>query len=450
MNPEPSQQVRVNDLTASLEAKKVWEFDSGTKTVCKDVAGQTHATLQSPLGFPSIEAAIVAGDRVALAVDPNVPQIAEVIVGILKTLAMSEAGDIDIVLWDEASDATITAIKDVAGETVSVHKHKSSQRDSLRYLAADVEATPIYLNRLLVDADFVLPVVSSRQIDITGDRDLTGVFPALADSATRLRHQRRVIDAAASQNEEELQIPWLLGVHLIVAVTANDDGVAGEILAGTPDAIRKQLASKNPANDQFTKGQAATSQNASEPTKGDSFPPLADLVIASIDGDQQQQTWANAARALAASSRHVSDEGTIVLWTAIDEPPRGMLARLDDFDEPFSLLDQHVQETQGDENENDFPLWDAQLGAASTFTRVLAEHRVVLRSLLTREQIEPLGVGVIADQSELTRLSQSFVTCGIIRSAQFADGAVDAPHLSGTSDQSDAPSADDDAVADTD
>ncbi len=422
MTSQTKQIVRLRDLASQLASRTVYQYGGDKHTSCADVAGQTHETLQSPLDFPSIEAAIVAGDRVALAVDPNVPQVAEVVTGILKTLAMTEAGDIDIVLWDEATEATIAAITDVAGDTASIQKHDSSHRESLRYLAADAEATPIYLNRFLVDADFVLPVVSARKMDAVGDQDLTGVFPSLADSATRLRQQQRMINAEGQDDEpSSLQIPWLLGVHLIVTVNVNQDGEVASVVAGAPDAIRKEIAARSAC-------EHATRQ------ANDS--PWADLVIASIDGDRQQQTWANAARALAAASRHVASGGTIVLWTAINQPPSGDLARLDDIDVDDFLNEdadrQHrllinKQDSDGPA-EGEFPDWDSQQPNAMTFARILAEHRVLLHSQLPRESVEPMGVGHIDDQSQLVTLSQSFESSGVLRAAQFADGTIDAPH----------------------
>jgi hypothetical protein len=411
------------DIASSLQLATTWKLATTSSSTCNDVAGQTHEALQNPLEFPSIESAIVPGDRVALAVDPNVPQLSEVITGILKTLAMTEAGDIDIVFWGEALESVVESVREIAGDRTTLEVHDSEKRESLRYLAADVDATPIYLNRRLVDADFVLPLVASRTVDAASKNDVSGVFPAFADSLTRRKHRRRMNDAdAANANDEIAQIPWLLGVHMIVAVSVNENGDVGEVLAGTTDAIRGHLH--------------ATTTGQTEADQG--LPQSGELVLASVTGDKNQQTWTNAARALAAAIRNVTSGGTIVLWTSMDQIPTGPLARLDDFDDPTQLLDELESQTtnpmrveDGDNDdleEVDFPRWDSDSNAALTFARVLSEHRVLIHSLLPHETIEPMGLGVVANAEQLVQMSKSFETCCIVPAAQFADCATDSPH----------------------
>ncbi len=232
--------------------------------------------LEAPIDFPPMSAAIVPGDRVALAVDPNVPQLKQVIQGILASLSHTGAEAVDIVLWDEATDATIDSLRQQFGETASITRHQCADRSSLRYLAADEAGEAIYLNRLVVDADFVLPVIAHRTMDRICRHDLTGVYPSMSDSATRHRHRIQMSQPETEIKERnEDQVPWLLGINLIVSVKATALGTAGEIVAGTPEAIAKQVSPVRRA--------------------ADDFPPSASLVIASLDGDAQQQTWQNAA-----------------------------------------------------------------------------------------------------------------------------------------------------------
>ncbi|MCG8648859.1 MAG: hypothetical protein MI861_03450, partial [Pirellulales bacterium] len=71
MNSPRSQAVSFDDLIGSLAAQQVWEFDAHTSSTCQDVSQRTLEALRAPEDFPPIEAAIVPGDRVALAIDPN-------------------------------------------------------------------------------------------------------------------------------------------------------------------------------------------------------------------------------------------------------------------------------------------------------------------------------------------------------------------------------------------
>lgn len=395
--------VSFGDLVSSLAAEQVWQYEPGSPVAVKDVAGTTSQALQTPQDFPPIESAIVQGDKVALAVDPNLPQICEVITGILKTFAHTEASDIDIVLWDEATDATVASLQDVVGESATIRRHDCTCRESLRFLGADKDGEPIYLSRWLVDADFVLPVVSARPWDAQDRQDLTGVFPTLADSATRIRHRNKMLDANETESRmDESQVAWLLGVHLILTVHVTADGASGQIVAGSLNKIRALNAP-----------QPRTDENAS-------------LIIASLDGDAQQQTWLNAARALAAASHHVLPGGAIVLWSDINDHPTGDLAQLADVDDINSVIS--CMSTEASDEPDGFPNWDDSLSVASTIARITAEHRVLIHSQLDRETVEPIGLGAVADRDELIRLSKSFDTCGVLRGAQFASGTIDAPH----------------------
>ncbi|PAY19565.1 hypothetical protein CKO51_10625 [Rhodopirellula sp. SM50] len=384
-----------------LNSAEIWEYDAATNRTSRDVVADTLRALTAPDDFPPIEAAIVAGDRVALAVDPNVPDVDAVIEGVLRMLRSTPAEHIEIVVWDEATDQTLQRIRAAAGEH-TVIPHQSDIRESLCYLAADVDAEPIYLNRALVDADFVLPIVAIRPFNLSQRRDLTGVFPSLSDSATRTRFADKISSGVASSpamksgNTIAEEVPWLLGVQLILGVTANSNGAAGEIHAGTLEALAKRIT----------------------PTlrRPDPVPPAAELVVAALDGDAQQQTWENVARAADAALAYALPDATIVIWSSLDQPPEGALLAIDHDDEDPPETTQH-----GDDSET-LPPRDRFSELARTLKRVAEKHRLMLHSNLPREVVEPLGLGVIESPHELANLSRHFQSCGVLRAASFAGG----------------------------
>lgn len=399
--------VSFEEIVGNLQLPQVWEYDGGPKRSVSDVVKSAFAALQTPLDFPPLSAAIVPGDRVALAVDPNIPQIVEVIRGVLQAIQATAAGVIDIVLWDEATDETLAAIRREFGDAASVSRHQTDQRSELCYLAADEAGDAIYLDRVVVDADFVLPIISNRAMDRFCKHDLTGVYPSLADSATRNRHLVQMSRPERKIKERcEDQIPWLLGLSLVMNVTATTRGSAGEVTAGTVESIGKVVTPVRSAPDDF--------------------PPAASLVIASLDGDQQQQTWQNATRAVAAASRYVQPGGTIVIWSEIETEPSGELARLDEFDHEA----EHAPATTVDQD-GKFPDWNPLSSIAATLARIASEYRVVVHSRVSREQIESMGLGVVDTVDELNHLARSFESCGVLRAAQFAGGTVDAPYRQG-------------------
>ncbi len=417
--------LKFSDTLDVLACKNVWQYESGSDHVCPDVAGATYIALQKPEDFPPFKAAIVTGDRIVLAVDPNVPQIGEVIRGVLRAIATTDAGGVDVVLWDEASDPTIEAIKAELSPTSRVVRHRSADRRSLGYLAADESADPIYLNRLLVDADFVLPIMAGRSWTASRPRDLTGVYPWLADSSARARYRDSPPDAVSANAKMAAETTWLLGVQIMICVFASNDGRVSEVGAGTIKSIEKRL--RVDVDDQ------------------PDFPPAAPLVIASLDGDRQQQTWANVARAALAAMDHVAPGGTIVLWTDINESPSQSLIRQanqDDVDrQEDDRLDAEADENRDDDSEDDsedsstvsdddpegrpdgddeFPRWDESLAISRLFAEISAEHRLLVHAAIDDEVIESMGLGSVADGAGLCRLSKSFEGCGVLRAAQFA------------------------------
>lgn len=397
MNPSNRQCVLFRDLIPSVAAEQVCHYQVAATAECRDVTQATIDALQNPMDFPSLAAAIVPGDRVALAVDPSVPQLDQIIRGVTKAISQTGAGGIDLVLWDEATDETVQNLRRECDPAVEVTAHIPDSRETLRYLAADEAADPIYLNRRLVDADFILPIMMTRPIDMRTGGDVTGIFPMLSDSATRGRHRdARLSPVAEHANRNPPNLDWLLGVQLLLRIQASDSGTVGGVIAGGVEAMGKQVTS---------------------PTRlPDEFPPACPLVIASLDGDAQQQCWINAARAAEAASRFVTPGGTLVLWTEIAQPPWGHL---------LGLSAPEMPETEfGPSEQREFPHWDATIGPAQVLARLGDEHRILLHSQVESELIEAMGIGTVETAEELNRLTRSFPACGVLQAAQFAGSTL--------------------------
>jgi hypothetical protein len=393
-----------SDTLDSLRGDQICVFEHGSASEVPDLAHATFLALQQPLDFPPLAAAIVPGDRVALAVDPNTPGVVEIIRGVLRALDETEASAVDIVVWDEANDQTVAAIQHEIGERTRVVRHESSDRASLRYLGADQDADPVYLNRRLVDADLVLPIATGRPLDADVPHDITGVFPFFADSASRARHRRNSFASNHSKDEtlaHATQACQWLGAQFMLCAIPNQLGRVRDVFAGTPDAIRKRLASVQPDDSEY--------------------PPTAPLLIASLDGGIQQQTWANAARGFTAAARYAVPGGTIVLWTEMQDLPSGCLLELGG-EEPIDF------DARADDPivaEDEFPAWDASNGIARVIQRVAANHRLLIRSKLEDEVIESVGLAAIGNPAELNRLISGVESCAVLPAAQFAGTTAD-------------------------
>ena len=404
----------------------VWQYDQDCDRMISDVAQSVADALQCPVDFPPLDVAVVEGDRVALAVDANLPQLSEVVIGVVRSLRGTNATHVDVVLTDEATAATVDSVRHALIESglsdhASVDRHVSTDRESLRYLGADADALPWYVNRQLVDADVVLPIVTARPGQSDGLQDLTGIYPEFTDSATRNRFRDAFSQIAASgMSAPENQIPWLIGIQLMMTVTANQAGHARSIVAGTP----KSLAVASPGS----------KSNQHE------TPSAAAIVIASTDGEAQQQTWANAARAAVAASRLARPGGTIMVWSDIREPPSDSVLRILESNDDSHWADAANSADPGSDeagsmddpsDSETLPPWDESIGIALAFSKVMVDHRVVIRSRLEPEVVESLGFGSLKSVDQLRRYLGSFETCGVLRAAQFAGGSALARRQSG-------------------
>ncbi|WP_372718669.1 hypothetical protein [Novipirellula sp.] len=424
MNPSTNA-AQVADKVASNE---VWQYETGFSQRVGDVAKATRNALRAPADFPPLTAAIAPGDQIALAVDPNVPDLCNVIRGVLLEIEEADAETIDIVLWDETSDEILQQLESEFETIAHVIRHDSQKRDLLRYLGADIDADPIYLNRFLADADLVLPILAARPGDAVGDHELSGVYPMLADSNTRLRHQKS-LQQPPSKNKttNESHVGWMLGVQVMLAVAANPDGDVGGVFAGTPEATRRWFERPRHSDD--------------------AFPPSAPLVIATLEGTKQQNSWANLARALAAAATHTMPGGTIVLWSEIEDSPSDRLVLRLSSDRDLEEIEEDNDEGANDngdnrdegssdtlaqrsllgQSEDGFTIWDDSIAIADAIQRVGSEYRLLLHSRLGSEVAESLGLGAIESLDALQHLSKSFDSCGILRAAQFAGSTFDLP-----------------------
>src|SRR5690606_25699762 len=118
--------------------------------------------LERPEDFPPIHDAIVPGDSITIAVDPNLPSLIECVSGVLDAIASDQFSRIDVLVGEDASTQTMQRLTVAVGDQATVHLHNPESQESLGYLAADESADPIYLNRLLLEADVVVPLAIAR------------------------------------------------------------------------------------------------------------------------------------------------------------------------------------------------------------------------------------------------------------------------------------------------
>jgi len=363
-----------------------------------DPARVVATALSDPLDYPPLDRAAVLGDRIVLAVDDGVPRLPEVIAGVVRVLVDGPIlpEDITVVLaCNEHGPADLAPAQlldpDVASAIRIVH-HDPRDRESLAYLAASRDNKPIYINRLVFDADVVLPIGCLRPDNTLGYLGIHGgLFPVFSDDKTQQRfrssgssvHQRRHL-------EEADEAAWLLGVQIILQVVPGAGESILHVVAGTPDAVAKR------------------GHDLCEAAWSYRVPRRAGLVVASIEGGQAQQTWDNFGRALYAALAAVEDDGAIVLCTDLRRHPGPALQRLATLEDGPSLL-RAIQ--------HDRP---PDAVSASLLVEARDRTRVYLMSGLKETTVEELGVGYVSREEEISRLSQQYDSCILLANAHRA------------------------------
>jgi nickel-dependent lactate racemase len=371
-------------------------------TVVADPATAVAEALSKPMGYPPLTQAVVPGDRVVIAIDPDVPRWPRITAGVVQTLISANVNPSDIVVLtsnNHQADATWRKDLPAGASELGFVTHDPLDKAGLCYLAASKQAEPIYLNRHLWDADVVIPVNLLRARGSLGYAGIhSGLFPTFSDEATRQRFRgpSSALSTADQKRrrEEADEVDWLLGLQLTV-----------QIVAGPGDSVLHVLAG-------LTKQVAERGRELVEAVWAQEVPRRAQLVVAAIEGGSGEQSWENFGRALFAASRVCVPDGTIVLCTDLQCTPGAALKRLAAYEEDARLRQRLQQERSED----------------AVSATLLLEHRqrqhIYLLSGLDESTVESLGVGYVTDPEEIKHLSRHADSCILLADAHRAS-----PHV---------------------
>ncbi len=137
-------------------------------------------------------------------------------------------------------------------------------------------------------------------------------------------------------------------------------------------------------------------------------PNKAQLVVATIEGSRDDQTWANFGRALHAAQQVCAQDGTIILCTELTSGLGPSLKRLAGYEESGGLL----KRVRRDRSE------DAV--SASLLLDLRDRAHVYLLSGLDETSVESIGIGYIDAPEHIGRLSRQFDSCILLANAHRA------------------------------
>ncbi|MCA9187717.1 MAG: lactate racemase domain-containing protein [Pirellulaceae bacterium] len=364
-----------------------------------DPEAAVAAALVDPLQYPPLNQATVPGDRIVLALDRDVPQAPAVLSGVIGALldGVTEPEDITVVTADPQprGEWFLSLIPPSARRHIKVTGHTPSEPSQLEYLATSRDGQPIYINRLICDADLAIPIGVVKPRQGLGNLGLySGIFPTFADARTQERftkpdtllHPKR-LDQRRREVEEAA---WLLGARFTVQVIPGGNDTLLHVLAGDVDAVTQDGERMSSTAWDFT------------------IPSKVGLVVAGISGNAQCQNWDNFARTIHAALRIVDDGGAIVVASQIDRHPGPAMQRV------VSAMESSAR--------------NHAIRNASTIDAVPALQlleamqrvRVYLHSGLKAEVVEDLGVGSIGSASEISCLGREYDAWAILENSQYA------------------------------
>jgi len=343
-----------------------------------DVAAELAHALDEPLDYPALSRCTTPGDRVVIAVAPGVPQSGLLVAETIRSLVAGGVQADGITVLRRAEDAAIGEgdpaewLSGTLRDQIAMAVHDPDDRDSIAYLAANDDGEPILLNRLLTDADVVLPIGCFGDWHTAGYHGIqTAIYPTYSDRAA-LGRFRSLESAGSAQRatkhlaKEADHVGWLLGAMFTIQVVPGPGDRVQHVLAGETGSVRRR------------------GWKLHEAVWHGSVPGHASLVVASIEGGPRQQTWENVARALAAAARLVEPDGAIALCCELTEEPGPAVQRL---------------ATAGDRDEALREIRDQSLPdglVAVQLAETLARARVYLLSELDESLVEGLEMAPIA------------------------------------------------------
>jgi nickel-dependent lactate racemase len=262
---------------------------------------QVEAALEKPFGFEPLRRALTPDDHIAIVLDADLAHAAELLAGVLDHLGTAGIGPaaVTVVTPPGARQDWIDELPDEFAD-VTAETHDPADRKKLAYLATTKAGRRIYLNRTLVEADFVI-VLTGRGYDpqsgYAGAE--AALFPALADEEARGSFAGKFSSDSPADKPNQLrteaaEIVWLLGTPFLVQVIEGSGGAIQDVVAGLLDSgaegIRRQ--------DDRWRGSAEDQP---------------DLVIAAVAGPPDRVAFGDFAKAAACAARVVKKGGRIVV-----------------------------------------------------------------------------------------------------------------------------------------
>jgi len=298
-----------------------WSPPSGATIVCHSgpaesvqVGPTVTDALAEPLDFPPLATAVVPGDRVVLAVDRRVPESSAIVAAVWRVLESVDVAPGDVCILQPAALTHVDlpdprqALPSNTRDEVKWHVHDAAQDDTCGYLASSASGDRIYLNRELLDADFVLPISVAAFDPVLGYRGPGAVFfPGLSNAAAFAKTLGVGHSELGPEDDRPLrqlveEIVWLLGVQFAIqTIPHRQPGVAGGVLAGSVEAVER--GARRQLNREWRLSRSERS----------------DTVVAAVAASDGPTRWEDIGAAVEAAQKLVARGGRIVVLSDLSQ-----------------------------------------------------------------------------------------------------------------------------------
>ncbi len=334
--------------------------------------------MRQPMGFPPIEQSIVPGDQIAIAIAPSVPHSHQVVASVVRLLGSYgvDPSQLRIVLEADcvrARNQLRSELEPLGLSHDQIRNHDPRNADELEFLAADEDANAIYVNRFLLDADMVIPILPLRPQGTLAHFGLWGMAPWFVDHLTSKRIRAMEIDQTIEGMRRRYAFgKWvgnLCGVHFILGLEL-DARAQLQPRVGAPEELEK-LELSSPF------------QDGSESL---------DWIVAHLGALEDELSWDELMVTAFRLANQIKENGCLVLRTHLNHRLQGAL---------------RILAGQGSEEETESQLMKSDLPntlAAILIMLTLRRVHLYLWSELRSDAVESLGIGCLDSVDQLHRL----------------------------------------------
>ena len=369
--------------------KSLAYWNSSAQIPSQDLGAAITHSLKNPVEFPPIETAIIPDDKVCLAIEPDLPQLPEVVCEVVNYLVQESVlpRNIDVLVAGQTDctqpvTAQLTACNEEFKKVNVVH-HDPVQQDQVAYLAAAKNGEPIYLNRILSDADVVIPICVAKPDKSDWRSEIEYIYPRLSNAPTiasfREREQNGVSKSTSQACLDDAQEAIRnLGVLLNVQIVPGPNHQVGQVIAGERKAA------------------IAAAQQAVHRTWHREVKSECDLVVADIGSARGQRSWSEVLDVASRFSKVLASGGSIVICTRFGSRRNTTLKNAP----TLSKRDRKRVE------------------------QLLEDCHIYLYSDLTQDDVESLGFGFIDSNDDIEHLAGQAKNCLVVPDADWATVSI--------------------------